>query len=91
MMPFETNIWAYVKSNGTLGGYATETDVNRFIHLALMDVLNAVGLGNDFSLVQEVEVLNVRPDWMVLYLNGHPVGVTICQHRLDTQLKIGFT
>jgi hypothetical protein len=75
LMPFKTSIWNYVKSNGTLGGYATEADVNWFNQAVLVDVLNAIGLFDVFQLLKEVEVLSLRPDWMVLYLNGHPVGV----------------
>jgi hypothetical protein len=72
---FKTNIWTHLKFSGTLGGFANESGVNKFIDLALQDVLGAAGLSETVRLVMESEVLSIRPDWRVLYLNGYLVGV----------------
>jgi hypothetical protein len=72
----ETNIWNHVlKDTGTLGGYANERDVGLKSNLALQDVVRAASMETLLEFRSEVQILGVRPDWMLLYHNGVPVGV----------------
>jgi hypothetical protein len=67
-------VWQLLKQDGSLGGYANESEVNKFIGVGLEDVLRAIGMSETIKLVSEVEVMSIRPDWMVLYINGVAVG-----------------
>jgi hypothetical protein len=70
-----TNIWNRLVGNtGHLGGYSNEAGVNEFVKLVMEDVLEAMGVREQVKLRAEVEVMSVRPDFTLLYVNGHPIG-----------------
>ena len=72
----DTNIiWSQVvKKKGNLGGFSSEADVNSFVKAVLLDVLNALDVREEVTIRMEVEVMRNRPDFMVIVVNGHPIG-----------------
>ena len=72
----DTNIiWSQVvKKKGNLGGFSSEADVNSFVKAVLLDVLNALDVREEVTIRMEVEVMRNRPEFMVIVVDGHPIG-----------------
>ena len=72
----DTNIiWSQVvKKKGNLGSFSSEADVNSFVKAILWDVLDALNVREEVTIWMEVEVMQNRPDFMVILVNGHPIG-----------------
>lgn len=68
------NIWQRVGDQGTMGGFSNEAGVNKFVEAVMEDVILALGIDRQVKLRAEVEVMNVRPDFTLIYVNGHPIG-----------------
>jgi hypothetical protein len=69
-----SRIWKEVCSDNTLGGFANEADVVHFVKNVLEDALQAAGMFDLLRVVPEVEVLRVRPGFMIVFINGRPIG-----------------
>jgi hypothetical protein len=69
-----TNMWSRVTTAGHLGGYSNEAGVNKYVEIVLEDVLEAMGIRGQVKIRAEVEVMSVRPDFMLIHMNGHPIG-----------------
>ena len=59
---------------GHLGGYSNEAGVNKFVEMVIVDILEALGIRGKVTIRAEVEVMRYRPDFMLILVNGHPVG-----------------
>ena len=71
----KTNIWNQLMvSKGHLGGYSNEAGVNTFVKMVIVDILEALGIREKVTIRAEVEVMSNRPDFMLILVNGHPVG-----------------
>ena len=76
----KTNIWNHVISEtGTLGGYSNEAGVNKFVERVIEDILEALGIRGKVTIRAEVEVMRNRPDFMLILVNGHPIGTIECK------------
>lgn len=70
-----TNIWNQVeRHSGTLGGYSNETGVNDFVKMVIVDVIEALDIRSKVKIRAEVEVMKNRPDFMLILVNGYPIG-----------------
>jgi hypothetical protein len=71
----DTNIWNHlVKISGNLGGYSSESDVNKHVCRVIDDILEALGIRGKVEIRAEVEVMSIRPDFMLILVNEHPIG-----------------
>lgn len=71
----ETSIWTHVrKTTSDLGGYSNEAGVNYQVHKVFDDVLTSLDIREKVIIRPEVEVRKNRPDFMVILVNGHPIG-----------------
>lgn len=71
----KTNIWnQLVGETGTLGGYSSEADVNSHVKKVIVDILESLGIREKVTIREEVEVMRNRPDFMLILVNGHPIG-----------------
>ena len=71
----ETNIWnRLIAEKGNLGGYSSEADVNSYVKMVIEDILEALGIRGKVTIRAEVEVMRNRPDFMLILVNGHPIG-----------------
>lgn len=71
----KTNIWNQVISEtGTLSGYSSEADVNSHVLKVIVDILEALDIRGKVTIRAEVEVMRNRPDFMLILVNGHPIG-----------------
>jgi hypothetical protein len=70
----KTNIWNRLTEKGDLGGYSNEAGVNKFVCLAIEDILEGLGIREKVTIRAEVEVMRNRPDFMLILVNGHPIG-----------------
>ena len=61
-------------SNGTLGGFSNEAGVNLHVERLMQDILRALGVEEQVTIRPEVEVMSIRPDFMLILVNGHPIG-----------------
>jgi hypothetical protein len=76
----KTNIWNHVISEtDTLGGYSNEADVNSHVKMVIEDILEALGIRGKVTIRAEVEVMRNRPDFMLILVNGHPIGMIKCK------------
>jgi hypothetical protein len=71
----KTNIWNQVlDETDTLGGYSNEAGVNSQVEKVITDILESMGVRGKVTLRAEVEVMRTRPDFMLILINGHPIG-----------------
>jgi hypothetical protein len=70
----KTNLWNRLTEKGNLGGYSNEAGVNQYVHLAIDDILEALGIREKVIIRAEVEVMRNRPDFMLILMDGHPIG-----------------
>jgi hypothetical protein len=70
----KTNLWNRLTEKGNLGGYSNKAGVNQFVRLAIEDILEALGIRDKVTIRAEVEVMRNRPDFMLILVNGHPIG-----------------
>lgn len=71
----KTNMWnQLVGESGTLGGYSSEADVNSHVKKVFVDILESLGIREKVTIREEVEVMRNRPDFMLIFVNGHPIG-----------------
>lgn len=71
----KTNIWNQVlDETGTLGGYSNEAGVNSHVERVITDILESLGIRGRVIIRAEVEVMQDRPDFMLILVDGHPVG-----------------
>ena len=68
------NVWNALTEKGHLGGYSNEAGVNEFVKRVIMDILDSIGVGGKVTIRAEVEVMRNRPDFMLILVNGHPIG-----------------
>jgi len=68
------NIWNRLTEKSHLGGYSNEAGVNKFVERVIMDILDSIGVGGKVTIREEVEVMRNRPDFMLILVNGHPIG-----------------
>ena len=68
------NIWNRLTDRGHLGGYSNEAGVNKYVNRVIMDVVDAIGAEGKVTLREEVEVMKNCPDFMLILVNGHPIG-----------------
>jgi hypothetical protein len=68
------NIWNRLTEKGRLGGYSNAAGVNKFVERVIMDILDAIGAGEKVTIREEVEVMRNRPDFMLILVNGYPIG-----------------
>ena len=76
-LPFpKTNIWNQVvdEETGSLGGYSNEAGVNSQVERVIIDILESLGVRKNVTIRAEVEVMRNRPDFMLILVNGHPIG-----------------
>ena len=59
---------------GTLGGYSSEAGVNSHVQKVIVDILEALDIRGKVTIRAEVEVMRNRPDFMLILVNGHPIG-----------------
>lgn len=87
----DTNIiWSQVlKKKGTLGGFSSEADVNSFVKAVVLDVLDALGVREEVTIRMEVEVMRNRPDFMVIVVDGHPIGTIEGKQPSDEAMHHG--
>jgi hypothetical protein len=86
----KTNIWNQLESHsGHLGGYSNEAGVNTFVEMVLKDVLEAMGVRGQVTLRAEVELMSVRPDFTLLYVDGHPIGTIEGKQPGETAMTDG--
>ena len=71
----KTNIWNQVlDETGTLGGYSNEAGVNSHVERVITDILESLGIRGRVIIRAEVEVMGIRPDFMLILADGHPIG-----------------
>uniref|UniRef100_A0A7S2XN91 Uncharacterized protein n=1 Tax=Attheya septentrionalis TaxID=420275 RepID=A0A7S2XN91_9STRA len=75
----KTNIWNQVldeTETSTLGGYiySNEAGVNSQVEKVITDILESMGIRGKVTIRAEVEVMRNRPDFMLILINGHPIG-----------------
>ena len=75
-----------MKRKGNLGGFSNEADVNSFVKAVLLDVLDALDIREEVTIRMEVEVMRNRPDFMVIVVNGHPIGTIEGKQPGDTAM-----
>lgn len=73
--PNIVNIWNRVlEETGTLGGYSNEVGVNSQVEKVIDDILESMGVRGKVTIHAEVEVMRNRPEFMLILVNGHPIG-----------------
>jgi hypothetical protein len=70
----KTNLWNRLIEKGHLGGYSNEAGVNQYVCLAIEDILEALGIREKVTIRAEVEVMRNRPDFMLILVDGRPIG-----------------
>lgn len=74
-LPPTSNVWNFFQADkGHLGGYSNEDGVNFYVKLVIADILRYMGVEGEVRIREEVEIMRNRPDFMLILLNGHPIG-----------------
>jgi hypothetical protein len=68
------NIWNRLTEKGHLGGYSNVAEVNKFVERVIVDIVDSIGVGGKVTIREEVEIMSNRPDFMLILVNGHPIG-----------------
>lgn len=74
-LPPRSTLWnCYQPEDGHLGGYSNEDGVSFNVKLVIKDVLDYMGVKGEVRIREEVEIMRNRPDFMLILVNGHPIG-----------------
>jgi hypothetical protein len=81
----KTNRWNQI-IQGNFGVYSNEADVNSFVRMVIVDILEALDIREKVTVRAEVEIMSNRPDFMLILVNGHPIG-TIAGKQRDVAMS----
>lgn len=66
--------WNRITEEGHLGGFLNKSKVNMCVQRVMVGIADSIGVKKQISIRQEVEVMRNRPDFMLILVNGHPIG-----------------
>jgi hypothetical protein len=75
-----SSLQTLIKADGTLGPYASEADVQKWVSATFLDIIKSLGLDTELSIHEQLQLFRTVPDiWVLKSKTGYPVGFCECK------------